>query len=182
MKNKSEISDAQLNMRQGYAGGSIGVLVSGTVWLVTAAASLYLQPLQTLWILLMGGVLIHPLSLVLYRLMGLKTESAKGNPFTKLAMEGTLFMIFCMPLAYGLSLQSAEWFFLGMMVIIGGRYLTFNTLYGNQMYWWLGFALGASAYLLFQFTAAIVVILVTAGVIEMCFGLMLWIHYKKSTR
>jgi len=43
-------------------------------------------------------------------------------------MEGTIFMIMCLPLALGLSLQHAEWFFQGMLLIIVGSYSTLRLL------------------------------------------------------
>ena len=52
--------------------------------------------------------------------IGNSIERSLGN----LAMEGTIFMIMCLPLALGLSLQHAECFFQGMLLIIVGSYLT----------------------------------------------------------
>jgi hypothetical protein len=56
--------------------------------------------------------------------IGNSIERSLGN----LAMEGTIFMIMCLPLALGLSLQHAEWFFQGMLLIIVGSYLTLRLL------------------------------------------------------
>lgn len=39
-------------------------------------------------------------------------------------MEGIIFIVMFLPLALGPSLQYAEWFFQGMLLIIGGSYLT----------------------------------------------------------
>jgi hypothetical protein len=95
-------------------------------------------------------------------------------------MEGTIFMIMCIPLAYGLSLVHIEWFFQGMLIIIGGRYLTFNTIYGSRLFWFLGSALGIASYLLFSpNVSAYLSDLIGAG-IEIIFGLFAIFHCSKS--
>jgi hypothetical protein len=98
---------------------------------------------------------------------------AQDNPLGKLAMEGTIFMIMCMPLAYGLSFQKLEWFFQGMLLIIGGRYLLFATVYGLRLYWALGIGLGIAAYLLFNLNSSSFTSIVTCAVIEIAFGLVM---------
>lgn len=180
MNNDTTVKEAQAELNACYMNGSLGVLVSGSLWLLVAWVAGQIAPRQAIWVLLVGGAWIHPVSILLSRLSGIKGKQPVGNPLAKLAMESTLFMIFCIPLAYGLSLLHIEWFFLGMMAIIGGRYLTFTTLYGRKMYWLLGFALGVSACLLYKSRASVAVITTTAGIIETCFGFILLFHYKKS--
>lgn len=180
MSNYPGIKEAQVQMRKYYAGGATGVLVSGVVWLLCAIASTLYPPKQTMWVLLIGGALIHPVSILLGKLMGIKDKQPSGNPLARLAMEGTLFMIFCIPLAYVLAAQQATWFFLGMMLIIGGRYLIFTTVYGNKMYWLLGFTLALACFILFQNSTSVLVIALTTGIIEICFGFVILFNYKKS--
>lgn len=93
-------------------------------------------------------------------------------------MEGTVFMLMTIPVAYGLSLLRHEWFFQGMLLIIGGRYLTFRTLYGNKLFWLLGSLLGVSAYGLFATNTHSLVTTLTGGLIEVCFGLILFGHVR----
>ena len=88
---------------------------------------------------------IHLVSVLLSKVLGLSGSHTNGNPLGNLAMEGTIFMIMCLPLAYGLSLQHTEWFFQGMLLIIGGRYLTFASIYDFRSYWVLGAVLGVAA-------------------------------------
>ncbi|WP_446916589.1 DUF7010 family protein, partial [Klebsiella pneumoniae] len=88
-----------------------GVFVSGIVWLTTAAVIDSFSTKQAIWALLIGGGLIHPISTLLNKMMGVKMATSKGNPLTGLAMEGTIFMMMTIPIAYGLSLQRPEWFF-----------------------------------------------------------------------
>ncbi|MAU14700.1 MAG: hypothetical protein CMH46_04080 [Muricauda sp.] len=145
---------AQTDLRKGYADGSLGVLILGAVWLVAALVAFFVSSLTAVWTLFFGGMFIHPLSLLIGKLMGVPGNHSKQNPLGKLAMEGTAFMLMCIPLALLLSLQEHAWFFQGMLLIIGGRYLTFTTLYGIKTYWVLGGILGAAAFALFFFNAS----------------------------
>jgi len=58
-----------------------------------------------------------------------------------------------------------------MLLIIGGRYLTFSTLYGKKFYWVLGATLGVFAYLLFSLHAQPFVTLLAGGSIELFLAL-----------
>lgn len=165
-------SQAQSDMCKSYGNGSIGIIVSGFIWLLCAAIAYQNPPKQVVWILLIGGMLIHPLSILLNKVIGLNGKHEKGNPLRNLAMEGTLFMIMCLPLAFGLSLQNVEWFFQGMLLIIGGRYLTFASIFGIRLYWILGAVLGVAAYLLFYFKVQSFGSLLTGSLIEISFGLL----------
>ncbi|MEO5944997.1 MAG: hypothetical protein ABIP30_12960, partial [Ferruginibacter sp.] len=129
------ISQAQADMSRGYANGAPGMIVSGLIWLTAAIVSFKFSDKQAVWTLLIGGMFIFPISVLACKLIRISGAHTKGNPLGNLAMEGTIFMIVCLPLAYGLSLQHTEWFFQGMLLIIGGRYLTFATIYGNKLYW-----------------------------------------------
>ncbi len=66
----------------------------------------------------------------------------------RLALESTVWLIFCIPPAYALSRHRIEWFFPAMMLVIGGRYMVFATLYGRRIYWLCGGALALAAYAL----------------------------------
>lgn len=172
---------AQADLSSTYRQGATGVLVSGLVWMTTAFVSYYFSPQQAIWALLVGGALIHPVSLLLNKLLGGKSSPTPGNPLGNLALEGTFFMLMTIPVAYGLSLLRTEWFFQGMLLIIGGRYLTFHTLYGNKLFWVLGGLLGLSAYVLFTFNSLSVVTTLTGGLIEILFGgLLFYIADQKN--
>jgi hypothetical protein len=174
------INDAQLDMRVAYSHGYSGVIVSGLVWLVAGLVSIYVSPKQAVWTLLIGGVFIHPIGILFNKILGASGAHAKSNVLGRLAMEGTVFMIMCMPLAYALSFQKVEWFFQGMLMIIGGRYLTFATLFGTRLYWVLGMGLGTAAYLLFTLNSPSYISILVGSAIEITFGVvMLTITRKK---
>ncbi len=175
------LQDAQRDMRDGNGYGSTGVMVSGFVWLMSSLCFYFVSPQKAVWALLIGGGLIYPLATLLDKVIGLAGND-KNNPLQKLAMEGTIWMLMCIPLALGLAQIKVEWFFQGMLMIIGGRYLTFASLYGLRLYWILGATLGAVSYLLFRLGAGGFLSVLTGGLIEIAFGITMYgmFRYGKS--
>ncbi|ROI00176.1 DUF7010 family protein [Chryseobacterium daecheongense] len=177
--NADSLSEAQKDMGVGYGYGSIGVFVSGSVWLVSSLTAYFYSFQQAVWVLMIGGVFIFPLATLMGKLIGIKGQHSKNNPLGKLAMEGTIWMIMCIPLAYGLSLNNIGWFFQGMMMIVGGRYLTFASLYGTRLYWMLGGALGLAAYSLFTMKVEADISSLVGGLIEILFSFIIYSSHKK---
>jgi len=136
-----DISEAQRDMRVGYLSGAPGVLASSIAWTAATSAAALISPQQAIWVLFIGGMLIHPAGLLIGKVLGASVTHTRGNPLAGLAGANTIWMIACLPLAYVASMQMIEWFFPALLLIIGGRYLTFGTLYGMRFYWVLGFAL-----------------------------------------
>nr|HPH17952.1 hypothetical protein [Haliscomenobacter sp.] len=135
---------------------------------------------HAIWTLIIGGMFIYPLGTLIEKLLGHRGGHDKANPLGNLAMEGTIWMIMCIPLAYGLSFIKTEWFFQGMMMIIAGRYLTFASIYGMRLYWGLGALLGLSAYGLFSMGAGDFTSALTCGIIEMVFGLGVYVRFRNT--
>ncbi|MCK0161214.1 DUF7010 family protein [Allomuricauda sp. F6463D] len=175
----NNISIAQSDLRKGYGDGAFGVLSSGFVWLVSSLVALLVSDQTAVWTLFFGGMLIHPLGLLLAKLTGVPGKHSNHNSLGKLVMEGTIFMLMCIPLALLLSLQEHAWFFQGMLLIIGGRYLTFTTLYGIKTYWGLGGILGAAAFALFFFNASPGISALTGAIVELGFSIVLFASFKK---
>ena len=178
-ENDNSISYAQGDMCNAYADGSVGILSSGLIWLFTSISAFQYGDAKAIWVLLVGGMLIHPISTLVSRSLGLNGVHSAKNYFGKAAMEGTVFMLMCIPLAFGLSLIHKEWFFQGMLMIIGGRYLTFSTIYGKKIYWFLGGILGISAFLLFKFNAPVLTSALTGSCVEIAFGIFMLINFRK---
>ena len=174
------ISNAQADLRKGYADGALGVLASGMVWITAALVAFLVSSQTAIWTLFFGGMLIHPLGLLLAKLAGIQGSHSKRNPLGQLVMETTIFMLMCIPLALLLSLQNHAWFFQGMLLIIGGRYLTFSTLYGIKTYWLLGGLLGAASFALFFLKASPAVSALSGSIIEIGFGAFMFFAYKRS--
>lgn len=167
-------------MRMAYLNGSSGVLVSGFVWFISGLVAIYLSPDQAVWTLLIGGVFIHPVSILLNKILGATGAHDRDNPLGGLALQGTIFMLMCLPIAYILSFQKQEWFFMAMLLVIGGRYLTFVTLYGMRMYLILGLGLGVAAWLLFALNATSYISIFTGSAIELVFGFILLTQARRQ--
>lgn len=176
------LAQAQTDMCKGYANGSIGIIVSGLIWLISATVAYQYSANTAVWSFLIGGMFIHPVSVLLCKMIGLSGSHTKGNPLGNLAMEGTIFMIMCLPIAFGLSLQYVEWFFQGMLLIISGRYLTFSSIYGIRFYWILGAVLAVAAYLLFYNRVQSFGTLLTGSLIEISFGLFMFLSFRINNK
>lgn len=176
------IADAQLDMRTAYYGGAPGVLCSGLVWLSAGVVALQLSAVQALWTLLIGGMFIHPAAVVLNKVLGRSGKHSPSNPFGSLAMASTFWMILCLLLAYGVSMIRIEWFFPAVLLIIGGRYMTFATMYGMRIYWVMGVALALAAYPLFAYGASPATGALAGGGIEVAFAVAIFLISGRTAR
>lgn len=144
----SSISGAQHEMRLAYYGGAPGMLTSALVWLAAGIVAFSLSPQKAIWTLFIGGMFIHPVAVVWNKAIGRSGNHSAGNPLGTLALASTGWMILMMPLAFGASLLKMEYFFPAMLLIIGGRYLTFATMFGNRLYLIGGAALALAGFVL----------------------------------
>ena len=167
------IAAAQHDMRTAYLGGAPGLFVSGSIWAIAGVVCLMRSPQAAVWALYIGGALIHPVAGLLTRLLGSPGRHAAGNPLGMLAFATTIWMIMMLALAYGISLWRMALFFPAMLFVIGGRYLTFATLFGRKLFWACGAVLGLAGYWLAARHAAPVVGAFTGAGIEITFGCIL---------
>lgn len=161
-----DLQTAQADMRRAYFRGATGVAASSLAWLGAACVALRGRPDTAMWTLLVAGVFIHPVAMLLSKLAGRSGAHSKGNPLGLLAGGSTFWMIFCLPLACAASRVHVEWFFPAMLLVIGGRYLTFDTLYGERLYWPCGLALAAAGFALGRVLAAPSIATFAGGAIE----------------
>jgi hypothetical protein len=173
-----QIGEAQADMRRAFVGGATGILASGLAWLTAAACAHFLSPRAGIAALFFGGMLIHPVAILLSRLLGSSGAPAPDNPLTALAIQTTVWMLLAIPLAYALSWQRTEWFFVGMLVTIGGRYLTFVTLYGLRTYAVCGVALAATAFVLAAVQAGGAVVALAGGILEVAFAALVFARLR----
>jgi hypothetical protein len=175
------LTEAQREMRAAYLGGGPGILVSGTVWFIAGCASLWHSPRQAVWTLFVGGMLIHPLAVLLLKALGRPGTHTPGNPLGPLALASTFWMILSLPLAYVASTVNIDWFFPAMLLVIGGRYLTFATIYGTRLYWVFGATLASAAWVLASMHAAPALGAFTGAGIEAVFGAAILASERKQT-
>ncbi len=82
-------------------------------------------------------------------------------------------------IAFGISALRIEWFFPAMLLVIGGRYLTFQTVYGLSLYWILGVALCAAGIALALLRAPVAVSALAGGLIEVVFATVVYLRAKR---
>jgi hypothetical protein len=182
MGEKMNIFDAQKDMRYGYLGGGVGMFVSGAVWLFAGIIALTGESNRAVWALLIGGVLISPISGVITKALGRPDKGMPGNPLVTLAMESTVWMIFCLPLAYTLAQVNPMWFFPAMLLIIGGRYLTFSTVFGMRIYWLCGLFLAAAGVALVMLNAPFGIQPFAGALIEIVLAPFVFLQGRKEEK
>lgn len=176
------ITNAQSDMRQSYYSGATGILASALAWFVAAGVALLASPQKSVWVLLIGGMFIYPLGLLLCKLLGSRGNHTKGNPLGLLAGASTFWLIFCLPIAYLLSVQQPGLFFPAMLLIIGGRYLVFATIYGMRVYWTLGLVLASAGVALAYLGAAAFVSALVGAVLEAIFAITCVVQHRRWVR
>jgi hypothetical protein len=174
------IADAQREMRIAYFGGAPGMFTSAVVWLTAGIACLRTSAQQAVWALFVGGMLIHPVASLLNRALGRRAKHTPGNPFGALALASTFWLVLSLPLAYCVSLLRIEWFFPAMLFVIGGRYLTFSTIFGARIYWLCGGALVVAGYLLGRAQAAPAIAAFTGSAIEAGFAIAIFVIARRE--
>jgi hypothetical protein len=173
-------SDAQRDMRHAYFGGASGLFCSGAIWLIAGVVAMTQETQYALWALFGGGMFIHPLSVLVSKLLGRPGAATKGNPLNTLAIAGTFWMLLSFPLAFAIAVMRIELFFPAMLLIIGGRYLTFTTVYGNNMYWVVGLALAFAAMGVVALGLPVGMGALAGGVIEILFGVVVMMQERRQ--
>jgi hypothetical protein len=125
-----DIKDAQRDVRTAYLGGFAGQLVSGAVWSVSAAFATWDSARAAIWVLVVGGFFIFPLTQLLLRLMGRPVALPKGHPMNALAIQIAFTVPFSLPLVAAATLHRQNWFYPAFMIVVGAHYLPFIFLYG----------------------------------------------------
>ena len=128
------IDDAQREMRTRYVGGFYGQLVSGTLWLLSACLAEWRGPREAIITLVVGGVFIFPITELLIRTIGPRATLSANNTFVTLGMQVAFVLPASMPLLVPVGLYRLEWFYPGLMILVGAHYLPFAVLYGMRMF------------------------------------------------
>lgn len=177
-----DLAAAQADMRRAYYGGAAGMAASAAAWLAAAMVATRGNADAAIWTLLVAGMFIHPAGMLVARLAGRQGAHAKGNPLAGLAGASTFWLVFSLPLAYAASRLHVAWFFPAMLLVIGGRYLTFDTLFGNRTYWLCGLALAAAGILLGRALAPPAIAAFAGGAIEAAFAIAIAWRERRDAR
>jgi len=124
------VADAQREVRLTFMGGFPGQVVSGTMWLVSAALGTWGSTQNAILVLVVGGAFIFPLTQLLLRAMGRRASLDPGNPLAGLAMQIAFTIPLSLPLIGAATIHRLDWFFPAFLVVVGAHYLPFVFLYG----------------------------------------------------
>jgi hypothetical protein len=124
------VRDAQHEIRTVFLGGFAGQLVSGILWLASAALSTWVAPTYGMLGLFLGGMFIFPLTQLTLRLMGRSPKLSPENPLNQLAMQIAFMVPVNFLLVGAATLANLNWFYPAAMIAVGTHYLPFCFLYG----------------------------------------------------
>ncbi len=128
------VRDAQRDVRSTFLGGFAGQLVSGALWLLSAALGTWGSPRQAILALVVGGFFIFPLTQAVLRAMRRPASLPPGHPFNGLAMQVAFTLPLGLPLVGAATLHRADWFYPSFMILLGAHYLPFVFLYGMRQF------------------------------------------------
>jgi hypothetical protein len=129
-----DIAAAQREVRTVYRGGFYGQLVSGVLWLASAAAGVWGSERLAIVILIAGGFFIFPATTLLLRAAGGRSSLGSGHPMNGLAMQVAFTLPLVLPIVGAAALYRLNWFYPAFMVALGAHYLPFVVLYGMRMF------------------------------------------------
>jgi len=130
-----QISEAQREMRVHYAGAFYGQLVSGILWLVSAALGTWVTPRAAIATVVIGGMFIFPATTLLLRLTGPRPPLSADNSLATLGLHVALVLPLSMLVLYPITLFRLTLFYPALMILVGAHYLPFVFLYGMRMFW-----------------------------------------------
>lgn len=165
--------EAQKDMRNAYLGGGSGVLISSLVWLTAGIFAIYTSNQTSLIVFFVGGMLIHPVGILISKLFKRSGKHSKENPLGKLAMESTVILFIGLYLVYSLFQTQPNWLYPIMLMIIGVRYLIFQSIYGMKMYWILGLILIAAGFIGLNSNQTFYTFGIIGGIVELIFSIVL---------
>lgn len=173
--------EAQRDMRTAYFSGAPGMFASGVVWLASAVTAMQISASTAVLTLFAGGMLIHPVGVVLCKAFGRSGKHDRANPLGALALESTGWLILCLPITYAVSQFNIRWFFPAMLLVIGGRYFTFRTLFGLRIYWACGATLALAGYLLAASKSSPHVAAFSGAAVELAFAAAIVVMARRET-
>ncbi|HEY2460166.1 MAG TPA: hypothetical protein VGI16_05145 [Candidatus Acidoferrum sp.] len=127
------IEDAQREVRTSYLGGFWGQMVSGGIWLTSAALGTWSTPRSAIITLVVAGFFIYPLTVLLLRASGRRPLSP-GNSLYFLGMQVAFTLPLSMLLVAPVTAFRLNWFYPSLMVLLGAHYIPFTFLYGMRMW------------------------------------------------
>lgn len=176
------IEEAQRQVRQGYIGGALGVLVSAGVWLLAAIVEARSGTATGFAALFIGGMFIFPLSSLVAAIFFRGRAKATSNGLTGIALESTIAMIGGLLVAWlFLRLDAPQLVFPAAAIAVGTHYFPFKTLYGDRSYWMLAAAITLAGLAgIFVGSAMPLSTAFTVALVEAVFGVAMLVRAKSE--
>lgn len=170
-----DFGEAQKDMRRAYVNGGLGVLVSGIIWVIAGLVTQNATLTYGMAALFFGGMAIHPVSLLLEKLIYRREKAVVSNPLEMLALQTTPFLIIGLVIGYVVvNSDRPDWFFAIALLAVGARYLVFQTVYGLRHYIVLGAVLIAVGFVSIWFHRLPPhQIAIAGGIIELLFSVII---------
>jgi hypothetical protein len=128
------VSEAQREVRTNFHCGYPGQIVSGVLWLVSAALATWGSRRGAILAIVIGGTFIFPATQLVLRAMGGRATLSPRNPMTRLAQQVAFMVPLNLPLAGAAALCRIHWFYPACALLVGTHYLPFVHLYGMPRY------------------------------------------------
>jgi hypothetical protein len=129
-----DIVDAQRENRFRFSGGFYGQAVSGLLWLLSAGFASWSTPRTAIWVALVGGFFIFPITELLVRTVGSRAKLDRRNLLPQLGMQVAFVLPLSMPLLLPVSLYRLNLLYPALMILLGAHYVPFVFLYGMRMF------------------------------------------------
>lgn len=172
---------SQQDMRSAYLDGASGVLASGLIWSLAALVGLYATPTASMATLFIGGMFIFPLGILFSKMCGATGRHSSANLLHKPALENLGILFGGLFIAFVMAQYNKALFYPVMLIVIGARYLTFQTLYGLKSYWLLGALLMVAGVVCTALSAPFLAGALLGATIEILFAGIIFKGYKKCT-
>jgi hypothetical protein len=136
-----EIKSAQNDVQTVFLRGTVGQVISGLIWLSSAALGTWVSERYAILMLVLVGIFIFPLTMLTLRLLGHPSGLPKNHPFNNLAMQVAFIVPLNLPVIAAAALYNINWFYPAFMLIVGTHYMPFIFLYGMSEFAFLSGAL-----------------------------------------
>lgn len=104
-----QVVDAQKDVRYAFLGGFMGQIVSGLLWMSSAALATWNTPKTAIIVLVVGGAFIFPITQLGLRLMGRSGKLAAESPMRGLAMQIAFTIPLTLPVVGAATLYKLNW-------------------------------------------------------------------------
>lgn len=156
-------------------------MVSGLIWLCSASLGTWVSEKSAILVLVIGGMLIFPLTRLVLAIMGKPSALPKGHPFNALAMLVAFIVPINLPLIGAVTQANINWFYPAFMLIVGSHYLPFVHLYGMWEYCGLaGILIGCGIAVGIFLPGTFIVGGWITGVTLILFSIFVLLFYKKK--